>query len=272
MAEEAERNEQLRKQGWFLGEVSNDAAASILKASGRSNTFVVYSNADTGGYTLSARFHIEGVTDDLVEHLQISSTEDRKFQVSGQSVACDDIIEAVNQYVLSSEPPLIPALGKGFETEISIPDEPPDYDNAHRVLQLDIAPLPNIASVRVETPTEAQAGSISPTSSLRRGRRYYRTYHDDAPLYMNRSHWYRYPDYHCCHPKNCFHCCCYRPTYWNGYREVNSRAWYNPIGSGPLRVIGLLLFWLLCGICFGFGKCCLFCCQCWFYICCYDDS
>lgn len=57
---------------------------------------------------------------------------------SPQSVACDDIIEAVNQYVLSSEPPLIPALGKGFETEISIPDEPPDYDNAHRVLQVGI--------------------------------------------------------------------------------------------------------------------------------------
>ena len=40
---------------WFLGEVSNDAAASILKASDQSNVFVVYSSADTGGYTLSAR-------------------------------------------------------------------------------------------------------------------------------------------------------------------------------------------------------------------------
>ena len=29
------------------------------------------------------------------------------------------------------------------------------------------------------------------------------------------------------------------------------RKWYNPVGSGPLRVVGLLFYWLLCGSCFG---------------------
>ena len=132
-------------------------------------------------------------------------------------------------------------------------------------LQPDIAPLPNIAGVTVETPTEGQSpfllplpppsssslsllplpppsssslsllplpppsssslaplppaktGSLSPTSSMRHGRRH-RHHYSDAPRFVNRSHWYRYPDHHCCHPKNCFHACCHRPTYWNGYR------------------------------------------------------
>ena len=182
-----------------------------------------------------------------------------------QSVVCDDVIEVVNHYVVSSDPPLTPALGKSFETQISIPDEPPDYDNANRVLKVkreasvithelrvfpssslqpDIAPLPNIAGVSVETPTEGQSsfllplpppsssslalptiapfapaktGSLSPTSSMRHARRH-RHHYSDAPMFVNRSHWYRYPDHHCCHPKNCFHACCHRPTYWNGYR------------------------------------------------------
>ena len=53
-----------------------------------------------------------------------------------QSVVCDDVIEVVNYYIVSSDPPLTPALGKSFETQISIPDEPPDYDNANRVLKV----------------------------------------------------------------------------------------------------------------------------------------
>lgn len=100
-----------------------------------------------------------------------------------QSVVCDDVIEVVNHYVVSSDPPLTPALGKSFETQISIPDEPPDYDNANRVLKVkreasvithklrvfpssslqpDIAPLPNIAGVSVETPTEGQSPFLLP--------------------------------------------------------------------------------------------------------------
>lgn len=51
-------------------------------------------------------------------------------------MVCDDVIEVVNYYIVSSDPPLTPALGKSFETQISIPDEPPDYDNANRVLKV----------------------------------------------------------------------------------------------------------------------------------------
>lgn len=49
-----------------------------------------------------------------------------------------DAIEVVNPYLEVSEfsPALIPALGKSFETQISISDEPPDYDKANRALQV----------------------------------------------------------------------------------------------------------------------------------------
>ena len=51
----------------------------------------------------------------------------------------DDVIEAVNTYVLTSDPPLVPVLhGKSFETQVSITDAPPEYDKANKVLKVHV--------------------------------------------------------------------------------------------------------------------------------------
>ena len=69
----------------------------------------------------------------------------------------------------------------------------------------------------------------------------------------------------------------YLPPPSHTCRVYHSRKWYNPRGSGPLRVLALLLFWLFCSPCYGCFKCsaklitiCFFCCV---AVCCgYDDS
>lgn len=43
---------------WYLGEVTQDAAESLLTSSNLPNTFVVYNASDTGQYILSARYNI----------------------------------------------------------------------------------------------------------------------------------------------------------------------------------------------------------------------
>ena len=46
-------------------------------------------------------------------------------------------MEAVETFVITFEPPLLPALGgANFETQISVADDPPDYDSANRVLKV----------------------------------------------------------------------------------------------------------------------------------------
>ena len=56
------------------------------------------------------------------------------------------------------------------------------------------------------------------------------------------------------------------------HRESYSRKWYNLKDTGPLRVLGLLLLFMVCGLCFG----CVFCCYYLFvlccFVCCYEDS
>lgn len=268
------RNEQLRKQGWYFGEMTEETASAILKESELTNSFVVFCEAEGGTFTLSMRCCVEGMVEDLIEHLPITCMEEGTYQLTGTTEVFPDVVGVVNSYVSSREPPLVAALGgRGFETQISLTEAPPDYDRANRVLKPDIAPLPDIGSVRLEDISEAKVGNLSPTSSMRRhgyGLHGYRS--TSAPDHLTRSHWHRYPEHGRCHPKNCCHGCCHRATYWSGYREVTRHKWYNPRGSGPLRVLGLLLFWLLCGCCFGIGKAVLFCCQLCFFCCCYDDS
>ncbi len=54
-----------------------------------------------------------------------------------QERSYEDIVEAVETFVVTFEPPLLPALeGASFETQISIADDPPDYDSANRVLKV----------------------------------------------------------------------------------------------------------------------------------------
>ena len=71
-----------------------------------------------------------------------------------QAEEYDDIIATVNSYVTGRDPPLTPALGKSFETQLSIPDDPPSYSQAERTLAPDIAPLPDVAAVSIEAATE----------------------------------------------------------------------------------------------------------------------
>lgn len=273
-SKQEELNERLRKEGWYLGQLTDDAATSILKSASRPNTFIVYTAPEDRGYTLSARFQVEGVEDDIIEHLHIGSTEEGKFQLSGQADICDDVLDVVNRYVSTSNPPLSPALGRSYETQISIPDEPPEYDSANRALKPDIVPLPDVTGVMVEPPTEATTGDLSPSNSLRRQGSEPSVYASwqGPPRHMTMSHWHRYTEHHRCHPKNCWHGCWHRSTRWNGYREMSNTAWYNPCGTGPLRFLLLLLFWVFCGFCYGFGKCCAFCCGVCIYVCFYDDD
>ena len=54
-----------------------------------------------------------------------------------QERSYEDIVEAVETFVITFEPPLLPALGgASFETQISLADDPPDYDSANRVLKV----------------------------------------------------------------------------------------------------------------------------------------
>ena len=105
-----------------------------------------------------------------------------------------------------------------------------------------------------------EAGRISPNILEHRTHRWT---DPSEPDYMSNPHWWRYRDKHCCHPKNTWHYCCHRETYWNNYvtygSEENSRSWYNPRGTGFLRCLLLVLMWCLCWPCAGIGYCVYFC-------------
>ena len=56
-----------------------------------------------------------------------------------QENSYNDIIEAVEVFVVTFDPPLLPALqGSSFESQISVADDPPDYDRANRVLKVSL--------------------------------------------------------------------------------------------------------------------------------------
>ncbi|XP_064405974.1 uncharacterized protein LOC135351013 isoform X2 [Halichondria panicea] len=253
--------EKLDKQRWYIGEVTQEVAESLLSSNKQPHSFVVFTQPDTRQYILSARFPLEGLEDGVIEHLVILCEEGR-WCITGQTDEYDDVIEAVNCYVLTFDPPLMPALqGKSFETQFSVTSAPPEYDKANRVLKPDIAPLPDITKIKVadEKTVEAQSGRISPSSdddsgpSNRRRRR-------RPPSFLNRSIWLRYSEHHRCHPKNVCSGCCYRPSEWSVNRVTHhSYKWYDPRGSGPLRALGLILLWLLCWPCFA-------CAGCWFLL------
>ena len=110
-------------RSWYLGEVTEEVATSILRSGQRSNSFAVYSSHGVASYILSARwshilrrypvvwlvimaihlltdsaclslslcpvrFRVEGVEEDLVEHLHISRTDGGCFHVQGQVRSC----------------------------------------------------------------------------------------------------------------------------------------------------------------------------------------
>ena len=91
----------------------------------------------------------------------------------------------------------------------------------------------------------------------------------DPPDYMSNPHWWRYRDKNCCHPKNIWHCCCHRETYWSSAELNTDRSWYDCRGTGFLRCLLLTLMWSCVWPCVGIGflvlllyfLCCV-CCGC----------
>ena len=71
-----------------------------------------------------------------------------------QSVEYTDVAAAVNSYVTERQPPLAPALGKSFEMQLSVPDDPPSYSQVDKTLAPDITPLPNVTTVKIESAKE----------------------------------------------------------------------------------------------------------------------
>ena len=81
------------------------------------------------------------------------------------------------------------------------------------------------------------------------------------PDYMDNPHWWRYRDKCCCHPKNTWHFCCYRESYWDDRREAPYHSWYNLCGRmGYLRRLLLLLLWCFIAPFICIGICCFGCC------------
>ena len=60
-----------------------------------------------------------------------------------------------------------------------------------------------------------------------------------------RDHLHCYQQLHCCHPKNLCHFCCHRGYYSFGL----PREYWSIAGSGPLRVVAVLLMYFLCWPC-----------------------
>lgn len=73
-----------------------------------------------------------------------------------QSEEHRDVISAVNSYIAGCQPPLTPALGRSFEVQLSVPEDPPSYSQVDRTLAPDITPLPNVTSVKIETAKEGK--------------------------------------------------------------------------------------------------------------------
>ena len=67
-----------------------------------------------------------------------------------QGHSYEDIQEAVEEFVVTFNPPLEPALyGSAFETQISLSDDPPDYSSANKVLKVSSHLLVFIACVSI---------------------------------------------------------------------------------------------------------------------------
>ncbi|XP_064405968.1 uncharacterized protein LOC135351010 [Halichondria panicea] len=282
--------ERLDKQRWYIGEVTQEVAESLLSSNKQPHSFVVFTQPDTRQYILSTftPFPLEGLEDGVIEHLTILCEEGR-WCITGQTDEYDDVIEAVNCYALTFDPPLIPLMPALQEKSFLAP---PEYDKANKALKPDIAPLPEV-KVADKKAVEAQRGRISPirirgiddecrdpvwfpsapsySSSTGIPRTFIRPYPIRRSSYHERrSTWHRYSELHRCHPKNVCSGCFHGPQFWDGkaYTRNSARKWYNPWGSGPLRVLGLLLFLLFCFPCIGCYKCCVvtvrFCCCCCF--------
>ena len=117
-------------------------------------------------------------------------------------------------------------------------------------------------------------GDVSPSDSYNHYNDLYnRLSRNLPPDYMSNPHWWRYRDKNCCHPKNTWHCCWHRETYWNDSRQCEtntSRSRYNCRGTGFLRCLCLVLMWSVVWPCVGVYLLCYWCSLRYSCCCCFD--
>ncbi|KAL5503512.1 hypothetical protein EMCRGX_G010472 [Ephydatia muelleri] len=165
---------ELSKQSWFLGELTDDVAATTLKNSGGVNTYAVYKNVQKDDLILAV-WQNEGVGTQVINFI------DGSYQIEGQPDVHGDIITAVTCFANNHN--LIPAFDGAVTTQLGLSiDVPPSYDQAERVLQPDIAPLPPIGEI------EKSESEVIPMVA------------SHPPLHGPHRHYYQ--NLHLCHPKN----------------------------------------------------------------------
>ncbi|KAL5515813.1 hypothetical protein EMCRGX_G001034 [Ephydatia muelleri] len=143
--------EQLCKQSWFLGELSDDVAATTLKSNDGMNTFAVYKNPETNLLILATRRN-EGV--DGFE-IRVINFKEGVYQITGQPDAHPDISTAVTRFAETQN--LTPAFDGTVATQlVSSMDVPPSYSQADRALQPEVAPLPPIE----KSPSESEGNQV----------------------------------------------------------------------------------------------------------------
>ena len=202
--------DQLYKQSWFLGELSDEVAAATLNNNGGMNTFAVYNNPEKNILTLAIRrpdgFEIRAIT-----------CEEGSYQITGQPDAHPDISTAVTRFAETQN--LTPAFDGAVAAQlVSSTDVPPSYSQADRALQPEVAPLPPIEKESEALLIDEAQHSVSA---------------DDSVPHGPHTHYYR--SLHLCHPKNVCHYCCYS----------DGEHWVYPNRKGPLRAAGVVIMWIL---------------------------
>eukprot|EP00731_Ephydatia_muelleri_P014304 Em0008g24a len=200
---------ELSKQSWFLGELTDDVAATTLQNSGGVNTFAVYKNVQKDNLILAV-WQNEGVGTQVINFI------DGSYQIEGQPDVHGDIITAITCF--SNNHNLIPAFNGAVVTQLV--DVPPSY--YQRVLQPDIAPLPPIGKIEKNLPES----EVIPTVA------------SYLPSHGPHRHYYR-----CLHlftscnaaAKSVCHYCCYS----------KGNLWAFPTKKGPLRACCIVFMWVL---------------------------
>lgn len=136
-----------------------------------------------------------------------------------QDISYEDITEAVEQFIVTFEPPLVPAKESRHK---NIREEPPMYSKENR------SHKPEITSLCDDT--EAKGGDHYTRTCGRHG--------DSEAMFQPLSQWHYYKDLHRCHPENVCHGCCFREKKWDahGYDHYVARI------SNTLKVKSIAYF------------------------------
>ena len=169
--------DRIDKQPWFFGEMSAITAADLLKAA-KKNSFVVYKSQAKEEYVISVRSSV-GIIGDKITHMTIQNDGNGQYRIvaettpPSESKTYGSVIAAVSHF-MEVNPSLTPAAEEHLSDSIMLKDSdaPPDYNQAERVLEPEVEPLPTLPG----------------------------------------SHWHYYRQLCCCHPRNTYHACCYVDT------------------------------------------------------------